>query len=888
MPMNNRAARVGAAAFVLGLSLAGPHAAGTAAADTIGSDDGAGSSAGASATTSHPASRGSATRAPRSGTNSATPRSAAGVTPRASASESPAGEPVSPAPSTTAPKKTAPKAKSSQGRSLPSAPRPAAVLPGAATTVASQTPGVVALPVAAATSVLTTIPHPAAAVTSSGRLLPTLRTWLHSRPTPGAHPVALPDTRVPVITAAVNKFLDTTKNWLSALPSGPVNEFLQGALLLVRRTLSSFLPGVSTGGTTVTTTASPYFTDQQMRDYLLGLAKEQYGGLFGQTVPYYPYPYYEYLKAADGSAARDTTVTSDTNTQVAGVDEADFIENDGRYLYVAQNGRLTIFDAASHPDAPTVASQTELSGNSSVVNGNVVGQFLSGDRLTVITSSGSGYYAPWVRMAAPWYWNPQTTVTVLDVTDRTAPTVVTQTVYDGAYRDARAVDGTVYVVMDRGIRLPAPAYTESTVYPDPVLLDGDPQPLSSEAKIRWDPDAPMTYRTYESWDSYVARVGPNIVNLSLPHAYSVDADGNLVDLGVFAGPGDIVRPKTNDQQSLVTVVSIDSKTGTDAQRFADSVGTLAYSNGTSIYMTPDALYIASNQDDYSEHGSSTQTRIDRFTVDGADIGWQASGLVPGSPVNQFSMDEHDGHLHVATHTWSWDDNGGTWTSHNDNGVYVLDTAGDTLDITGSLTGLAPGEQLYATRFVGNTAYLVTFQRTDPLFVIDLGDPTAPKLQGELEIPGFSNYLQPVGDGVLLGIGQERPVGTTSNQVQVSLFDVRGGGDPTQIERIYLDPGSQWSWSEAQFDHHALLYSPEDGLLVVPVTGSGYDPKTGIYRYGQTLQILRVGPDGIEEVGVIKTDGTVIRTARIGDVLYAVSPDHVTAYRLDDLSVISSA
>jgi len=734
---------------------------------------------------------------------------------------------------------------------------------------------------------------PAAAATGAGRLIPTVRTWLQTRPTVGTHPVALPSAHVAVITGAVNKFLDSTTKWLSALPSSPIAEFLQGAMLLVRRTLSSVLPGVSSGETTVTPTVTPYFTDQQMRDYLLGLAKAQYSGLFGQTVPYYPYPYYDKVvsDAPAPGAAGGSGVSSDTNTQVAGVDEADFVENDGRYLYVAQNGNLTIFDAGARADAPTVASRTALSGNSSVVNGNVVGEFLAGDRLTVITSSGGGWYGPMARIAGPWYWNPQTTVTVFDVTDRTAPSVVTQTVYDGAYRDARAVDGTVYLVMDRALKLPEPAYTESTGYPKTPLPEGAAGALpagavAADSMIRWDPNAPITYRTYESWDSYVARVGPDIVNLSLPHAYSVDDNGNLVDLGVFTGPDEIVRPQANDQQSLVTVVSIDSQSGSAGKRFADSVGTLAYSSGTSIYMTPDALYVASNQDNYSEMSSSTQTRIDRFNVDGTNIGWQASGVVPGSPVNQFSMDSQDGYLHVATHTWSWDNSGGTWTSHNDNGVYVLDTAGDTLDITGSVTGLAPGEQLYATRFVGNEAYLVTFQRVDPLFAVDLSDPTAPKLQGELEIPGLSNYLQPVGDGLLLGIGQERPVGTSNNQVQVSLFDVSDGSNPTQIERTYLDPGSQWSWSEAQFDHHAVLYSPQDGLLVIPVSGAGYDPGTGVYRYGQTLQVLRVNADGIEELGAIRTDGTVIRTSRIGDVLYAVSPDHVTAYRLSDLSVVS--
>ena len=124
-------------------------------------------------------------------------------------------------------------------------------------------------------------------------------------------------------------------------------------------------------------------------------------------------------------------------------------------------------------------------------------------------------------------------------------------------------------------------------------------------------------------------------------------------------------------------------------------------------------------------------------------------------------------------------------------------------------------------------------------------------------------------------------------MQVSLFDVRDATNPTRIDQQFLDEDAQWSWSEAQFDHHALLYSPEDGLLVVPVSGSGYDPQTGTYRYGQTLEVLSVDAGGIQRRGEIHTDGSVIRTARIGDVLYAVSADHVTAYSLTDLSPIAT-
>ena len=691
-------------------------------------------------------------------------------------------------------------------------------------------------------------------------------------PAPGA--LAAP---IATIGSAVNVLFDSASNWLSGLPASPITKFLEGALLLVRRTLVTMFPALAPGQTTGqsdATDAGAYMTDAELNAYLLELAQQQYGGLFGQTVPVYGYgPWPEpYLKAAADFGR--PSGASDTNTQVDGVDEADFVETDGQYIYVAHNGQLTIVHADLTP-----ASQSALSGD-------VVGSYLSGDRLTVITQTGSGWYGPMLRMAywGPWEpWNPQTTMTVYDVSDRTAPAVVTQTVFDGGYQSSRAVDGIVYLVLQRSVNLPAPQYTETPV------VKGETAYLGGEAdallKRPWGGSEITAYRTYESWDSYVARVGSQMAELSLPHAYTVDADGNLVDLGLVAGAGDIVAPHADGQQALLTVVSVDS--GQSGGGFADSVGSLVSATGGAVYMTPGALYVASNEDSYTDSGWSADTRIDRFTIAGTDIGWQASGVVSGTLINQFAMDERDGYLRVATHSTGSQLVDGTWTTRNDSGIYILDTAGNTLDEVGRVTGLAPGERLYAVRFIGDIGYLVTFLQTDPLFAVDLSDPTDPVLQGELIVPGFSNYLQSVGDGLLLGIGQEREAGGWNTHVHASLFNVTDGTNLTQIDREFLDPGYQWSWSDAQFDHHALLYSPDDGLLVVPVGGSGYDAQGG-YRYDQFLKVLRVTPDGIEVVGEIHPDEPVLRTVRIGDVLYAVGDTSVTAYRVGDLSEIGSS
>ncbi len=857
MSVVKRGARAGVAAFALGLSLAGPQAAGVAVADNPDSDTPSASSP--SDSPSHGSHRGS--RAPR-----ATQPAESGNTTARRGPVAAVDVPVDEAAVPTAAEIPVPKSGSAVDGVAPT-PEPArnhtpaatqhdSSVPAAAATVSVPSSNVAPAAdpaagnsltavsqsgAAAATPAVPAVPRPAAAAVTT--------TTTVSTPPALAKPAA-------IIGQAVTGFFDTAVNWLTSRPNGPLSNFLEGALLMVRRTFFEMFPQLNVALTTGQNAPDPaYFTNDQLRTYLLDLAKQQYGSLFGTTVPVYgygPYPYPEYLKM-DSTA---TPPSSSTNTQVNGVDEADYVENDGKYLYVAHNGQLTIVRAGDM----SVTSQASLSGN-------VLGEYLSGDRLTVVSQSGTGWYGPQVKMAyGPWQpWKPQTTVTVYDVADRTAPTVVKQTTFDGSYQSSRAVNGTVYLVLQRSLQLPAPNYTDTPIQyiaPPAAPLDA----VAAESKIRYDPNAPIANRTYETWDDYVARVGDDIVSLSLPHAYTVGADGATVDLGVIADAGDIVRPQTPDQQSLVTVVSVDAKR---SGRLADSVGTMVSGWASTVYMNKGALYVAS--DDY---GSATGTRIDRFAVAGPKVAWQATGVVPGTVINQFAMDERGGYLRVTTHTDS-----------NDNGIYVLDTAGATLDQVGQLTGLAPGEQLYAVRYVGNTAYLVTFVRTDPLFAVDLSHPASPTLTGELVVPGFSNYLQPVGDGLLLGIGQERETGNWNTHLDATLFNV-ADGTPTQIDREYLDSGYQWSWSDAQFDHHALLYSAQDGLLVVPVSASGYDPQTG-YRYSQYLKVLRVTPAGLEVVGEIQPTDSVQRTVRIGDVLYAVGDTSVTAYRLSDLSEIGT-
>lgn len=235
-----------------------------------------------------------------------------------------------------------------------------------------------------------------------------------------------------------------------------------------------------------------------------------------------------------------------------------------------------------------------------------------------------------------------------------------------------------------------------------------------------------------------------------------------------------------------------------------------------------------------------------------DLSVSANGSVPGSLLNQFSLDEYQGNLRVATTVggrsaffFGW--GSGRDTSAND--IYVLD--GD-LDRKGELTDLGLGERIYAARFIGETGYLVTFRETDPFYVLDLSDPDEPRKAGELKIPGYSSYLHPLGKNMILGVGKEE------NQVKLSLFDVSSPDDPREVSKYVLDE----YWSEATQNHHAFLADPKHGIFFLPGGQGGY-----VFSHeGNGLSLVKAAKDD-----------RIKRALFIGDTFYIVSEDAIYSF-----------
>lgn len=239
-------------------------------------------------------------------------------------------------------------------------------------------------------------------------------------------------------------------------------------------------------------------------------------------------------------------------------------------------------------------------------------------------------------------------------------------------------------------------------------------------------------------------------------------------------------------------------------------------SGENIYASTKNLYIS-----ITEYETEVNSTIYKFSLDKGNITYTSKGTVPGRILNQFSMHEHQGHFRIATTTgemWQTDEN----TSKNN--IFILD---NELNLTGKVENIAPGERIYSVRFMGDRGYMVTFRTVDPLFVLDLKDPRAPKILGELKIPGFSNYLHPYDENHLIGFGKDalevtindwqgKPMATAFELgMKISLFDVSDVENP--VEKFTETIGDRGTYSELLNNHKALLFSKDQNLLAFPIT-----------------------------------------------------------------------
>jgi len=344
---------------------------------------------------------------------------------------------------------------------------------------------------------------------------------------------------------------------------------------------------------------------------------------------------------------------------------------------------------------------------------------------------------------------------------------------------------------------------------------------------------------------------------------------------------------TDDYYQYTTFVALNLKNTTEAPVYLP----IMLGGTGNMYVSLDNIYVTYG-------GWSGNTTIYRIRVEGSNMTCEARGTVPGRERNQFSMDEYNDYFRIETTTWTQN-----WTTQTN--LYVLDM---NLSLVGKLEGLAPGENFHSARFMGNRAYFVTFKNTDPLFVIDLSQPTNPSVLGELHIPGYSDYLHPYDDTHLIGVGKHTVEADVEDfawyqGIKISLFDVSNVTNPIQIDNVTI--GDRGSDSQVLYDHKAFLFDKSRTLLILPILEakideSKYDGEVPPYAYGEPVWqgayifdvslfhgfLLEGRITHLENgMNIYEESYWVKRSAYIENVLYTVSSRKVGLNKLDDLSPI---
>ena len=468
---------------------------------------------------------------------------------------------------------------------------------------------------------------------------------------------------------------------------------------------------------------------------------------------------------------------SGTNVQEEGVDEPDMVKTDGNTLFAVANGRLNAVDVG--------AAKPRLLDTLALDPGMSHELLLRGDRLLVL--SRGGFFAeplPALPARIAPFQQAQSVLSEVNVADPTRLRLVRTLTLDGSYVAARLVGGSARIVAasQAPAELPFVQPTLGTKEDLAAATKRNRAVVASSRVASWLP----SYRIKRAG----AKAGPKRPLVQCRH---------------------VRRPASFSGLGMLTVLTVDLAKGLEV---VDSLAVMT--DGRIVYASPESLYVATER--WADRPSPATpltdkngvlTAIHKFDISSPQrTQYRGSGTVSGYLLSQWSLSEHRGVLRVvSTESPAW------WGAGRETESFLttLRSAGGALVQAGRIGGLGKGERVYAVRMIGDTGYVVTFRQIDPLYTVDLAVPERPRVLGELKIPGYSAYLHPVGDDLLLGVGQDasedgRPLGT-----QLSLFDVSNLRSPTRLHKEHLGLG----WSEAESDHHAFLYWPRTGLMVIP-------------------------------------------------------------------------
>jgi len=545
-----------------------------------------------------------------------------------------------------------------------------------------------------------------------------------------------------------------------------------------------------------------------------------------------------YQQGGGGQADRRT---SSTNVQVAGIDEPDILKTAGERLYYARQPRLV--RSPRFDDAPEALGTTHVfdtsnparPGETAVINTS--GDLLrTGDRLVVFEGDRLVGY---------------------DVSNPDDPEQTWTRPVEGTIETARLLNGSVYLVtsssISAGEACSVEPLGEDAAIPCTSIHHPDQQVNvdATYSAFRIDPsDGAVTDNvsfvgTAENTAVYMS---PNALYLT----YTQQADrSELVIEGLLSS--EIDTPLWVDER-LREVRSYNLSSRAQSAE-VDATIQQWIAGLDEAERNERREDIRESIRDYVEKNrrSLTTTGVARVTV-GEEMAVDAVGTVPGEPLNQFSMSEHEGTLRIATTVPR------QFGLDSENDLYTLEA--DTLERKGEVTGMGIDQRVFAVRYVGETAYVVTFRQIDPFHVVDLSDPTDPEEVGELELPGFSSYLHPVDENHVLGVGQE------NGEPKAVLFDVSDPSDPTIDDTYFFDA----EWSAIDQSHHAFLMDRRHGVFFLPGDSSGF-----VVDYTDSELSLQ------KEVEV---SGQPQRAAYVGDHMYVFSDRELAVVDETDWSVVN--
>jgi uncharacterized secreted protein with C-terminal beta-propeller domain len=612
-------------------------------------------------------------------------------------------------------------------------------------------------------------------------------------------------------------------------------------------------------------------------------------------------------KTVEGSQAPSGDVAADyskTNIQVEGVDEADFVKNDGKYIYVIAQDKLVIVDAFPASQA-TILSTTLIEGGPKDI-------FINGDRLLIFTENTDRVYGipEYDYMPRP-IDTMKTEAVIYDISNRKKPEEIANYSISGNYFQSRMIGDYVYFIAKNNV------YYTNDLVDMPTIRKGAVKIMAPDVYYFDNPEQNYVFHTIASINikkpdsinakTFMMGYSDNLYvsqnNIYITYSknmpvmyYELQREDRFYQVVLPQLPKDvqdkIIAIKASDLGSYekwdqISSILEDKFNGMTEKEKQD------YSEKVQKAVEEYELKIAQERE---------KTVIQKISIDKGDIEYKTKGEVPGSLLNQFSMDESGDYFRVATTSQFWTQKG----SIQYNNVYVLDKS---LEIAGKLEEIAPDERIYSTRFIGSRLYMVTFKRMDPLFVIDLSDPTSPKILGKLKIPGFSDYLHPYDENHIIGVGKETGEnewgGVSVKGVKISLFDVSDVNDPKQIDTYEIgQPGTD---SEALREHKAFLFDKKKDILVIPIREiqgkEQYDSRNGYYtqRVWQGAYVFGVTPQsGFKLKGKIShfddfeetyyywgSPGAVRRSLFMDDVLYTLSARKIVMNDLKDISEINS-